>query len=701
MMSELFLQTVNMSISASWIVLAVLLLRLLFKKAPRWITVLLWSIVAVRLFCPFTIESILSLIPSAETINPDILIGETPKINTGISIVNNTLNPIISESVIPVAPEKSVSTMKMLILIVSKIWIFGVILLLAYTAISYWKVKRKIGTAVLLRDNIFQSENVISPFILGIIRPKIYLPFNVQEQNLGHIIAHEQAHIKRKDHFWKLFGFLLLTVHWFNPLMWVGYVLLCRDIELACDEKVVKKMNSDQRTDYSQTLLTCSVNRRMIAACPLAFGDVGVKSRVKSVLNYKKPAFWLIAVAVTASAVLAVCFLTNPISEKLKSIENLSLDSITASTVYVIASDGEIYNPIGAVSEDLLQNLSNIKISCSEVSNNRSEDRDMSHTLVLQTKQDTEATISSYLKGTYIHFNSDFTTVWVNTGVKPTLSYKVINPQEARKIYNRICKYIDVTAEHTEVMTEVDIETLKTKFPMYFYLPTSNGLEVYIWQMSEDSYSCGLLPGNNRDYPPEELWNLTPTSLIEMKAIVFCYLSSHIDRSDITICPIKNPISSYAYNIDDEYRENLSKLFWSDFPVMQLNSLGPIIDSAVFDIDGDGDEEKCTLNYGPTSGLFTFTLAAYNDGELEYFNIFNSPWLLDLSFAINAEGKTILCGKDGNPDGNQTRYIIDIDVDNENIILSCDEIDFCYWGDQGPNSTYAPYLKVFKTNKQN
>jgi len=310
-MSEFFLKIVNMSISASWIVLAVLLLRLLLKKAPKWITVLLWGIVAVRLICPFTIESVMSLIPSAETISPQVLI-ENPEINTGFPILNNTINPIIQESTVTVAPEKSINSLQLFVLIFSKVWVIGIAAMLLYTVISYFKVKRKIGTAVLLRDYIFQSENVVSPFVLGIIKPKIYLPFNMNEQDMEHVIAHENAHIRRKDHWWKPFGFLVLTLHWFNPLMWLGYVLLCRDIELACDEKVVKEFNNEQKADYSQALLTCSVNRRIIAACPLAFGEVGVKDRVKSVLNYKKPAFWVIIVAIITSIAVAVCFLTNP-----------------------------------------------------------------------------------------------------------------------------------------------------------------------------------------------------------------------------------------------------------------------------------------------------------------------------------------------------------------------------------------------------
>ncbi len=288
-----------------------MLLRLLLKKAPKWITVLLWGIVAVRLICPFTIESALSLIPSAQTINPEVALN-TPAIDSGVPIVDNIVNPVIGGATISFQPEKELNFFKFIMPYLAGLWLVGIAVLLVYTVVSYAKLKKKIGTAVLLRDNIFQSESVVSPFVLGIIKPKIYLPFNMNEQDMEHVIAHEQAHIRRKDHWWKPFGFLLLTIHWFNPLMWLGYVLLCRDIELACDEKVIKELNTEQKADYSQALLTCSVNRRMIAACPLAFGEVGVKNRVKSVLNYKKPAFWIIIVAVVASIVVAVCFLTNP-----------------------------------------------------------------------------------------------------------------------------------------------------------------------------------------------------------------------------------------------------------------------------------------------------------------------------------------------------------------------------------------------------
>ena len=310
-MNELFLKIINMSISASWLVLAVLILRFVLKKAPKWINVLLWGIVAIRLICPFSFESTLSIIPSAETIPLNIGMDTTPTINSGISAINNAVNPIISQSNTPMAGA-SVNPLQITIGIYEYIWIFGMIALALYTAISYWRLRRKVDTAVRYKDNIFQSENVSFPFVLGIIKPRIYLPFKMNGQYLEHVVAHEQAHICRKDHWWKPLGFLLLMIHWFNPLMWLAYVLLCRDIELACDEKVIKELGNEQRGDYTQALVACSVNRRMIAACPLAFGEVSVKERVKSVMNYKKPAFWVIIIAVIICVGVAACFLTNP-----------------------------------------------------------------------------------------------------------------------------------------------------------------------------------------------------------------------------------------------------------------------------------------------------------------------------------------------------------------------------------------------------
>ena len=307
-MTEIFLKIVNMSISAGWLVLAVLVVRLLLTKSPRWIHVLLWGIVAVRLICPFSIESALSLIPSAETIPLEIGSHPIPQIQSGVDSINAVVNPIISHSNTPV-PGASAYPLQITIGIYEILWQLGVLGMLLYTVGSYVLLRRKLRTAVRLRENLFQCEAVRSPFVLGIFRPRIYLPYGMEDP---HVIAHEKAHIRRKDHWWKPLGFLLLTVYWFNPMMWLAYILLCRDIELACDEKVIGELGRQQRADYTQALVNCSMNRRMITACPLAFGEVGVKARVKSILHYRKPTLWLVAAALVTCGAVAVCFLTDP-----------------------------------------------------------------------------------------------------------------------------------------------------------------------------------------------------------------------------------------------------------------------------------------------------------------------------------------------------------------------------------------------------
>lgn len=310
-MGDLFLKLLNMSIAASWLILAVVLLRFLLKKAPKWIVILLWGIVALRLVVPFSFESALSLIPSAETFNAHNIQYETPAISSGIPAVNNAVNPVLGETFAP-NPAGSVNPLYVWTLIVSVIWCIGIAAMLLYAVISYMRVRRSVAERVPYEGNIFLCDHVKSPFILGLVRPKIYLPSSMDLTAMEPVIAHERAHLARRDHWWKPLGFLILSVHWFNPLCWVAYVLLCRDIELACDEKVIRQMDLEGKKQYSAALLECSTGRRLVTICPLAFGEVGVKERVKNVLNYKKPAFWIIAVAVVACAVVTVCFATNP-----------------------------------------------------------------------------------------------------------------------------------------------------------------------------------------------------------------------------------------------------------------------------------------------------------------------------------------------------------------------------------------------------
>lgn len=340
-MDDVFLKLVNLSISASWLILAVLVLRVVLKKAPKWVMPLLWGVVALRLVCLFSIESALSLIPSAETI-PSEIVTETrePVLyeQATLDIVTNPTLPSAAEVPVGVSRQQAQVDFN----IYSVLWLAGMAALLVHALVSAGRLKRKLATAILLRDNIYESEFVDSPFVFGVVKPNIYLPMHMDEGTAAYVIAHEHAHLARRDHWWKVLGYLVLALHWFNPLVWVAYILFCRDIELACDEKVVKGLDGAARADYSQALLSCAAPKRAVAACPLAFGEGNIKMRVKSALHYKKPAFWVAAAAVLAVVIVAVCFLTNPRSERgsLVWAQKLNAADVASIELYVPA-EGE------------------------------------------------------------------------------------------------------------------------------------------------------------------------------------------------------------------------------------------------------------------------------------------------------------------------------------------------------------------------
>ncbi len=326
-MNDFFLSIVNFSITATYIAAAVMLLRLIFKKAPKWISGVLWGLVGLRLLFPFSIESIFSLIPNNKPIPDNITTMPKPEIDSGIPIINDTFNPIISDTFAP-SPEVSINPMETVITVASYVWLIGIAAMLIYMAVSYLRVRLKVMESIRTEGNVYKCDNLKTAFILGVIRPKIYVPSDMNKADLEFVAAHERAHIKRLDHVWKPLGFLLLAVYWFNPVLWVAYVLLCRDIELACDEKVLKEMGIESKTRYSTALVNCSVRNKAITACPLAFGEVGIKERVMRILNYKKPAFWVIVLSLVAVAVVAVCFLTDPIREE-QGVEGTPTPSVT------------------------------------------------------------------------------------------------------------------------------------------------------------------------------------------------------------------------------------------------------------------------------------------------------------------------------------------------------------------------------------
>lgn len=317
-MTNLFLTLFNKSIPACFLILAVMLLRLLFKKAPKALFPVLWAFVGLRLALPFLPESRLSVIPSPETLSYEtVRYAAHPTVQTGIYAVNSAVNPTLGK-VFETPAGGSVSPLYVLTSVMGAIWVIGVIVMLFYAFFCYFHLKNRLKTAVLFRDNLYQSEAVTSPFVLGLIRPRIYLPFTLAEKDLDAVVAHEKAHIARGDVLWKLLGYLFLCVYWFNPLVWLAYILFCRDIEFACDERVIGQLAIEECAAYSEALLAASMPKARIAACPLAFGEGNVKERIKRVLSYKKPAFWVILITVLACAALAVCFLTDPVGFTVK-----------------------------------------------------------------------------------------------------------------------------------------------------------------------------------------------------------------------------------------------------------------------------------------------------------------------------------------------------------------------------------------------
>ena len=325
-METVFLKLLNMSITGSVMILAVMAARLLLKKAPRWSICLLWGLVALRLICPFTIQSNFSLIRNSEPIPQEVLSVQMPtapvvaeQVESEVAVPLPEVQATPQQSVQTVPTEQAPSVLE----IAGYVWLAGVAVLVIYALISYLQLKHRVRTATRLDQNIRQSEYVTSPFVLGVFRPIIYLPYGLKQSHQDHIIAHERSHIGRGDHLSKPLGFFILAAHWFNPLVWGAYVLLCRDIEAACDERVICKMTYEQRQSYSATLLHYSIKRRRIAACPVAFGETGIKGRIKNVMNYKKPTAALLVISILLSVLLAGCFLTDPVQEKPK--EELSI----------------------------------------------------------------------------------------------------------------------------------------------------------------------------------------------------------------------------------------------------------------------------------------------------------------------------------------------------------------------------------------
>lgn len=704
---QAFLNIVNMSISASFIVLVVLLLRFILKKVPKWITVALWGIVAIRLVCPFFIESELSLIPETEWIEPPqaLVSPITPDTIVIDAVLGENVTVEHPQEEPNITVKKSVAASST----ISLIWLAGIFGLLIYTIISYARLNRKIGTAVLCNDNVYQSESVVSPFVLGIIKPKIYLPFNINEKDMGYVVAHEKAHIRRGDHLWKPLGFLLLTIHWFNPILWLGYILLCRDIELACDEKVIKELDHDARADYSEALLSCSVNRRMISACPLAFGEVGVKDRVKSVLNYKKPAFWIIIAAVIVCAAVAVCFLTDPIgtdtsvNDGLKAfIDTQVLEHFrteksegnaccfdwellgktergSETTVYMWVMYQE-YSYIGTELE--METAAHIPTAITVKEENgqyelveywepenganyptslkRKFPRNIINSEAFTSRLYSQEQTEKCLKQARIYFGLDHIS---GTQSERNLicSFLPPNSTSGKMHYVYIedfgCNVADVRIDFKEVR----FEDGKIVFAIYW---ENNGTK-------------------DVDIGPDfEVYKYNGTSLEELEhKNVWRYYrqicpgkGTTVNGGDIVIIP--NDIST-SYRVSEHYDIFSPGRYrfeahgaWVDFQIIDdYSKIAPEYDIEVFDVDGDGEPEMCSMHSGLLGNYqnFVFIVKDLKTGKTECETIIYSQ-VRDLSFARWIDNTVRVKGR--TPDKNPMDHWFEISIVDGNVCLT-------------------------------
>ena len=531
----------KLSLPACILIAAVLLARLLLRKAPKWISCALWTLVALRLVCPFTIESPFSVMPKDLGSGKAVDAWMDSYVPGGYTVIYEG-EPGYQEAVgsdkLPVQSKDGTNYVvtgvgvssvpetvgRRILPQLFYAWVIGLTAMLLYAAVSYFRLKRRTAAAVPCAEGVWTCDEIDSPFILGVFRPRIYLPSRMTEPQLSRVLAHEKAHLKRHDHWWKPLGFLLLSVYWFNPLVWIAYILLCRDIEMACDERVVRDLDTAERADYAQALLDCSRSRRGIAACPLAFGEVGVKERVKGILNYKKPAFWIILIAIVACIVLATCLMTDPFSRKEKSVFDKIEES---SAVKMELPDGSSFYVDSEIS--LLRTFADLRLVESPLEPADTEEEWLYRIIYNPDERvkGTDEIIVSFHKD-YVQINSEY--YLPENGV----SYSSILEWASGK-YEYFLRYNDTVQES-------DMNALRAKYPEYFDLDTFKGLEVYVWQMAPGSYSCGVMSGTNRNKTLDELMNLKGATIAEMRAILSTY---DIAEENVSVIPWQNPVSSY------------------------------------------------------------------------------------------------------------------------------------------------------------
>lgn len=349
MLDTIFLWVLNMSIRASYVIFVVLLVRVFLKKAPKKFSYALWSVILFRLICPFSFESAISLLPINETPIPqDIVYSTEPQINTGFNLVDNVVNPMLPSHN---NPGESIDPLQIWIFVGSVIWVIGIITMSIYSIIQFVRLKRKLIGSTPMQANIYLADHISSPFVMGFIKPKIYLPTLMTETEQEFIIAHEQYHIKRLDHIARILAFIALAIHWFNPLAWLAFVLSGKDMEISCDEAVMKKMDTDIRAEYAQSLLHFATGKKFIAATPLSFGESDTKERIKNVMKYKKPMLWVSIIAVITVIFITVGLMSNPKVEPIpKETNGVSIENLWKNRTEYVGDNSAVGNILSELS---------------------------------------------------------------------------------------------------------------------------------------------------------------------------------------------------------------------------------------------------------------------------------------------------------------------------------------------------------------
>lgn len=777
-MDKIFIEVLNISLTAGFVALAVMLMRLVLRKAPKWICVVMWALVGIRLMFPITLQSPASVVPSAEPIPDEILYTPTPEIYTGMSALNSALNPIISESLAP-DPTASINPAQVIAFVGSIIWLIGIAAMLLYTVICCIKVKKQVREAMLLKKNIWICDNITTPFIFGVIRPKIYLPSSLGDENAEYVIAHEKAHIKRRDHLWKPLGFLLLTVYWFNPILWLAYILLCRDIEAACDEKVIKSIDAAGKKNYLNALIECSSPRKIISACPIAFGETNVKGRIKNVLNYKKPTFWIILTALVACIVASVCLLTDPIvdpsddtlskdlsyspsdtdmSGTIEGVDTAPLDMIAMTysvtvdnqyfrhdvtnglDVYVIGDESGVLHyrfadhksgycdhsgkavniyidAIDARSAAIVLNiygLDDSKINYIPYEDTpedciaKAKAAIQNASLVPSTELERKRVLAramfdidgdgkkEYMVAHRVENSSGskmlITAIDPQTKMPKAITSCSLDAYKATEFvdHNDGTLYINgvidgkffeyalgygtsVYKSYFHAQDTAHLPSLRKMYPEYFELDASKGIDVYC--VCDDIMSLRLLSHSDNRYSDSYIREMAEFNFVQATAILSTY---NIKMSDIYVKTIYSD-KTYAYDPPASTlgisRADRDKSI-EKYVLERLSSNGiayPLIDEfyyydfLVFDIDGDGKEEKCLLQRVPTSGAFyvNVKIAEFGADGLEYEGWVQSYWSYPY-FAKDSDGKIYVVVEDAS---DEKAYYYEIQISDDGEII--------------------------------